>query len=181
MVVEITSQKGYSMDPLAHASIGLMAKPIVPKAPLWTLLAVTQVPDLLSFAFMAVGIENGATTHLDFEHGLQYLSPASIYWSHGLLACLIWSLAVTVVAYHFLRDRRISVILGLLVFSHWLLDFIVYPNMPVLFRDKPTIGIGLITSAPGLIAGIVLEVFLIAAGTAIYWIYRKRMSLQARG
>jgi hypothetical protein len=66
------------MDPLAHASIGLMAKPLVPKAPLWALIAATQVPDLLSFAFMAAGIEYGATTRMDIEHGLQYLSPSTI-------------------------------------------------------------------------------------------------------
>jgi len=167
------------MDPLAHASIGLMVKPIVPKAPLWALLAATQVPDLLSFAFMAVGLEHGATTHLDFEHGLQYLSPASIAWSHGLFTCLVWSLAAAAIAYYFLRERRASAILGLLVFSHWLLDFIVYPNMPVFLRDTPMIGLSLITSAPGLIAGIILEVGLIAGGIAVYWIYRKRSSLRA--
>jgi hypothetical protein len=40
----------------ARASIGLMAKPFVPKAPLWMLLVATQVPDLLSFGFLAGGI-----------------------------------------------------------------------------------------------------------------------------
>ena len=45
------------MDPLAHASIGLMARPIAPKSPLWALLAATQVPDLLAFGFQATGIE----------------------------------------------------------------------------------------------------------------------------
>ena len=61
------------MEPLAHASIGLMAKSIAPKAPLWALLAATQVLDVLSFGFMAAGIEHGAVTQLDFDHGLQYL------------------------------------------------------------------------------------------------------------
>lgn len=168
------------MDPLAHASIGLMAKPIAPRAPLWALLAATQVPDLLSFAFMATGLEHGASTRLDFEHGLQYLSPALIYWSHSLFMSLVWSLAVAAIAYYFLRERRTSAILGLLVFSHWLLDFIVYPNMPVTLQDTPMIGIGLITSPPGLIAGIILEIGLITGGITAYWINRKRTSLQAR-
>ena len=169
------------MEPLAHASIGLMVKPIAPRAPLWALLAATQVPDLLSYAFMAAGLEHGASTQTDFEHGLQYLSPASIYWSHSLFTSLACSLVVVAIAYYYLRERRTSVLLGLLVFSHWLLDFIVYPNMPVFFQDKPMIGIGLITSAPGLIAGIILEVGLIAGGIAVYWKSRKRTSLQVRG
>lgn len=66
------------MEPFAHASIGLMAKPFAPKAPLWALLAATAVPDLLSFGFMAANIEHGAITQLDFDHGLQYLSQQSI-------------------------------------------------------------------------------------------------------
>ncbi len=59
------------MEPLAHASIGIMVKPFAPKAPMWALVAATQVPDLLSFGFMALGLEHGAVTRLDFEHGLQ--------------------------------------------------------------------------------------------------------------
>ena len=40
------------MEPLAHASIAFIAKPLIPEAPLWALVAATQVPDLLSFAFL---------------------------------------------------------------------------------------------------------------------------------
>jgi membrane-bound metal-dependent hydrolase YbcI (DUF457 family) len=167
------------MDPLAHASIGLMAKPLVPKAPLWALLAATQVPDLLSFGFIAAGLEHGAVTKLDFEHGLQYLSPSSIAWSHGLLMSVVWSLLIAAAGWIFFRDRRVSVTLGLMVFSHWLLDFIVYRYIPVFLDNSQTTGLGLITSSPGLIAGIVMEVVLISAGIAIYWIYRKRTSIRA--
>jgi membrane-bound metal-dependent hydrolase YbcI (DUF457 family) len=162
------------MDPLAHASIALMAKPIAPKAPLWVLLAATQVPDLLSFGFMAAGIEHGAVTRLDFEHGLQYLSPASIVWSHGLFMSVVWSVVVAAIAFAFLRDRRTSAVIGLMAFSHWVLDFIVYPNMPLFLDDSPMIGLGLITSGPGLILGILLEIALIGGGIAIYVTTRKR-------
>ncbi len=44
------------MSPLAHASIGLMAKSVAPKAHLGVLLFATQVPDLLFYAFEAAGI-----------------------------------------------------------------------------------------------------------------------------
>src|SRR5512139_2076928 len=107
------------MDPLAHASIGLMAKPFVPKAPLWALLVATQVPDLLSFGFLAAGIEHGAVTQLDFEHGLQYLSLPFIPWSHGLGLCVIWSVVIAAIAFLFSRDRKVSLVLGLMVLSHW--------------------------------------------------------------
>jgi membrane-bound metal-dependent hydrolase YbcI (DUF457 family) len=168
------------MDPLAHASIGLMAKSIAPKAPLWALLATTQVPDLLSFGFMAAGVEHGAVTRLDFEHGLRYLSLPSISWSHGLFMCIVWSVAVAAIARFFFRERRTSIVIGLMVFSHWVLDFIVYPNLRLFFGNSPLIGLGLITSGPGLIIGIILEIGLIAGGIAIYFVTRKRATVQAR-
>ncbi|MCL5997541.1 MAG: hypothetical protein M1546_16015 [Chloroflexi bacterium] len=169
------------MDPLAHASIGLMAKSIVPKAPLWALLAATQVPDLLCFGFMAAGVEHGAVTQLDFEHGLQYLSPSSIPWSHGLFMCIVWSIVVAAIAFVFYRDRRTSIVIGLMVFSHWVLDFIVYLNIPLFFDNSQLIGLGLITSGPGLMIGIILEIGLIAGGIAIYLVTRKRTSSRYLG
>jgi membrane-bound metal-dependent hydrolase YbcI (DUF457 family) len=168
------------MDPLAHASIGLIAKPLVPKAPLWALLAATQVPDLLSFGFMAAGLEHGAVTQLTFKHGLEYLSPPFIPWSHGLFMSVVWSVVVAAIAWLFLRDRRTSVAIGLMVLSHWLLDFIVYLNIPVFFDNTPTIGLGLITSSPGLIMGIILEVSLISAGLIVFWVTRKRKTHDMR-
>ena len=90
------------MDPFAHASIGLMAKPIVPKAPLAILLVATQVPDLLFFAFEAIGMERQAVTQMDFNQGLRYLSPAVMHWSHGLLMCIVWSLAAAAITYAFI-------------------------------------------------------------------------------
>jgi prolipoprotein diacylglyceryltransferase len=168
------------MEPLAHASIGLMAKSIAPKAPLWALLAATEVLDAVSIGLIAVGIERGATTQLDFEHGLQYLSQQSIPWSHGLFMSLVWSVVVAVIGYLLFRDRRTSILIGLLVFSHWVLDFIVYLNIPVLFDGSSMIGLGLITSRPGLLVGIILEIVLIVGGITIYWVTRKRTRVKAR-
>jgi membrane-bound metal-dependent hydrolase YbcI (DUF457 family) len=171
----------YFMEPLAHASIGLMAKPFAPKAPLWALLAATAVPDLLSFGFMAAGIEHGAVTQLDFEHGLQYLSQQSIPRSHGLFMSVVWSVVVAAIALRFSRDRRTSIVIGLMVFSHWVLDFVVYLNIPLFFDNSQVIGLGLTTSGPGLILGILLEIGLIAGGIAIYLKTRKRTTVSARG
>ena len=171
-------QEGAIMDPLAHASIGLMVKPIASKAPLWALLAATQVPDLLSFAFMAAGIEHGAITQLDFEHGLQYLSPPMIPWSHGFFMSIVWSVVVAAIALFFCRDRRTSIAIGLMVFGHWMLDFVVYLNIPLFFSNSQVIGLGLITSPLGLIAGIILEIGLIAGGIATYWVTRKRTAVK---
>ena len=152
------------MDPLAHAAVALMGRPLAPKAPVWALVAATQVPDVLFFGFQAVGLERQAATQLDLSRGLIYLSQPLIPWSHGLLMCVVWSAVVGGLAHLFFRDWRASLVMGLLVFSHWLLDFTVYPNMPVLFGNSPVIGLGLITSQAGFIAGSLAEMALIAGG-----------------
>jgi hypothetical protein len=162
------------VDPLAHASIALMAKPIAPKAPLWLLVAATQVPDLLSFGFMALGIEHGADTQMDFQHGLRYLSTPSIAWSHGLFMGIVWSVVVAAIAFLLLRSRRTSIVAGLMVVSHFLLDFIVYFHIPVLFDNSLSTGLGLITTPFGLITGILMEFVLIGGGIAVYWTTRRR-------
>ena len=73
------------MDPLAHASVALIARPLAPKAPLWAQVAATQVPDALFFAFEAAGPERQAKTRLDLKHGLIYETHPRLPWSHGLL------------------------------------------------------------------------------------------------
>jgi hypothetical protein len=162
------------MDPLGHASIGLLVRPIAPKAPMWALITATAVPDILFFGFQAIGLEYQAGTTFDFSHGLQYLSPPSIPWSHGLTMCIVWSIIGTLITYFFSRDIRSSVVIGFLVFSHWLLDFIVYPIMPVFFDNSKMIGLSFMTSGNGFIVSVILEISLILSGMAVYLISRKK-------
>jgi len=162
------------MEPLAHASIALMAKPIAPKAPLWALIAATQVPDLLYFGFCALDIENPGVSSTDFAQGLSVSVPPIYPWSHGFFMCIVWSVIVAVISYAFLRERRTSIIIGGMVFSHWLLDFIVYATLPLFFEDSPRMGLGLLNSGPGLVYSILVEISLIATGLAIYLSSRKR-------
>jgi hypothetical protein len=158
----------------AHLGVGFAAKTIAPKAPLWALLVASEVLDLLSFGFMALGIERASTSQTDFIQGLKIITPGSIPWSHGLFMSLVWSALVMGVAYLVYRDRRTSGILGLVVFSHWILDFIVHPpDLPFFFAGSPQFGLGLWTSGPGLILSIFLEVVLLTGGIAIYLFGRK--------
>jgi membrane-bound metal-dependent hydrolase YbcI (DUF457 family) len=145
---------------------------------LWALLAATQVPDLLSFGFMAAGLEHTAVTQSDFQNGLQYLTLPVIHWSHGLFTSIMWPVLFGALAFLIFKDRRTSIILGLLIFSHWVLDFIVYPYMPLFLNDSPFIGIGIITSGTGLILGIILELCLIIGWMIVYLAYRKRTTIK---
>lgn len=158
------------MDPVAHLSVAMAASKLAgPAAPWWVLGAATQVPDLLFFGFEAAGWEKKAETKLDFKHGLRYLTQPVHYLSHGLLMTLVWSVLAGAVVYLFYQDLRTSIIVGTMVMSHWILDAIVYPNLSLAFENSPKVGLGLITSRPGLIAGIILEVVLIAGGFGIFF------------
>jgi membrane-bound metal-dependent hydrolase YbcI (DUF457 family) len=161
------------MDPIAHASIAFMARPAAPGAHPLVLIAATQVPDLLFFAFEAAGLEHQAVTRMDFRRGLTYLSPAHIPWSHGLTACIVWSAVAGALATWSYRDRRTGAIVGSLVFSHWVLDAIAYNNLPVVRNDSPEVGLGLVTTGAGVIAGMLVEAALITGGVATFLRNRK--------
>jgi hypothetical protein len=167
------------MGPPGHLGIGFAAKPVAPKAPLWVLLAATEVLDLLSFLFLAVGIETMGVTTTGLNRGIQILTPASIPWSHGLLMSVVWSVLAGAIAYLFYRDRRTGIVVGLLVFSHWILDLIVHlPDLPLLFDGSPLVGLGLWGSGPGLVISGILELILLAGGVTIYMVTRKRKAVR---
>ena len=158
------------MDPVGHFSVALAASAVArPKAPVWVLGLATAVPDALFFGCEALGWEHKAKTTLTVKDGLKYQKPATIYLSHGLFMTLIWSVLVAAIAWPFYRDLWTSVIVGLMVLSHWVLDALVYNNMPLFLKDSREVGLSLITSAPGFVAGIILEIVIVAGGIALFF------------
>ncbi len=156
-----------------HFGIALAVKSLAPKAPLWSLLAASEALDLLCFGFVSLGIEKTGTSQVDLQHGIQIVAPGVIFLSHGLLMSLIWSAAAATITYLLLRDRRAGAFVGLAVFSHWILDFIVHlPDLPLAFVGSPLSGLGLWGSGPGLIISGLLELFLIAGGLILYLRWR---------
>ncbi len=158
-----------------HFAIAFAAKPVGPQGPLWTLLVASEALDLLSLGFIAIGIESAGVSSTDLNQGVQVIVPGSIPWSHGLFMSLVWSVVAAALAYLIFRDRRASGVLGLVVFGHWVLDWIVHPSdLPLWFDGSPTVGLGLWTSSPGLILSGVLEVVLLAGGLTIYFLKARK-------
>ena len=146
------------MGPPGHFAIALAAKPAAPKLPLWMLLVASEILDLLCFAFLAVGIERVAPDPM-------------LAWSHGLFMSIVWSAIAGATGLLLYRDRRTGIILGLVVLSHWLLDFIAHsPDLPLLFKGSPLVGLGLESS---ILIGIIVEFGMLAAGAGIYFGARK--------
>ena len=161
-----------------HLAVALAAKPIAPKAPLWVYLVASETLDLLSFLFLAIGLEKPATSTVDLTHGVRFIIPGSIPWSHGLFMSLVWSGLAVLLAWRFLHDFRTACVVGLVVFSHWLLDLIVHlPDLPLFFAGSPKVGLGLWGSGAGLIISAVLEFVMLGSGAVIYLNWRKKNGL----
>lgn len=161
-------------SPIAHAAVAVAGKPLTKKVPLWLLIVATQVPDLLFFVFQALGMEHTSVTNVDLMQGYTYLEPALTPWSHGLMMCLVWALVLGGITYLFYRTDWESALVGLLVMSHWLLDVIAYPNMPLFLEGSKDIGLAFVTKPIGVKAFIGIEI--LGLGFLAYSVVRNFVS-----
>jgi membrane-bound metal-dependent hydrolase YbcI (DUF457 family) len=147
---------------IGHAAVALAAKPLLPRVNLaWPLAAAFWV-DMVWPVFLLLGVEqvridpgNTAFTPLDFVH---------YPWTHSLVAAIGWSVLFALVFLK--RGKREAVILGLLVFSHWVLDALSHrPDLPLWPGSSTMVGFGLWNSVP---ATLIVECAMFAAGVWIY-------------
>ncbi len=152
------------MAALTHLGVGLAAKRIAPKTPVIVLIVAAYVIDIIWAIFYFAGIE-----HMP-EPNPVTTNP----WSHGLLMASVWSLLIGLIIFLASRNRRAAWIAGLLVFSHWAVDFISHPmraafpgdtKLSLLFDGSPTVGLGLWSTQLGMNIG---EYGLLAVGITIY-------------
>lgn len=148
---------------IGHLALGFAAKRITPRVSLAMLLVAAQWADIVWPILVGVGIEevridpgNTAFTPLDF---------VSYPYSHSLAMLLVWALVVGVVYRGIAGGRRTVWVLGTLVVSHWVLDWMTHrPDMP-LYPGGARYGLGLWNSVP---ATVVIELAMYAAGLSIY-------------
>lgn len=162
--------------------MGLAAKPLAPKVPLGVLLLATWILDVLAIAFGLAGIEREGS--------------AGLPWSHGLFMSVIWSVLAALLATRIYRDHRAGVVVGLLVLSHWVLDFVSHPipfssfswrswqwsyghplpsDLPLFFGSSPKVGLGLYNSISA-VEATALELGMCILGGAVYatYVFKKR-------
>jgi hypothetical protein len=85
--------------------------------------------------------------------------------SHSLVAQLGWGALLGVGYFAIKRDGRSAILVGSLVPTHWVLDYIAHrPDMPI-YPGGPKFGLGMWNSVP---LTIFVEFALFAAGIAIY-------------
>ena len=149
---------------IGHFGVGFGAKAAAPKTSLGTLFLAAQFLDLLWPTLLLVGAERvriapGITkvTPLDFE-----FYPIS----HSLLAVIGWAVLFALVYQAIKRDPRGSVVLGVLVVSHWVLDLIVHrPDLPLAPGSNTKVGLDLWASLPGTV---IVEMAIFVVGVSMY-------------
>jgi hypothetical protein len=149
---------------LGHFAVALAAKRLTPKTSLGTLFAAAQLVDLLWPIFLLLNLE-----HVLIEVNNTAVTPLNFYdypITHSLAGAIAWSFLFSGVYFILRKDVRAAWIVGLVVLSHWILDFITHrPDLPLGFGSEMYFGLGLWNSLP---ATLVVESTLFAAGAAFY-------------
>lgn len=149
---------------VGHFALGFAGKRVAPARSLGALFLAAQFLDLLWPSFLLLGLEEvkvapgiTAVTPLDF---------VSYPYSHSLAAAIGWALLVGGVCWLVCRKGRDSLLLGALVLSHWVLDFVTHrPDLPLSFAAQTRVGLGLWQSLPATLA---VELLLFLVGVVVY-------------
>jgi len=128
---------------VGHYGVSFAAKRRDTTLPLWVLFLAVQLLDVAWAPFVLLGIEK-----VHIVPGITRSNPLDLYYmpfTHSLVAAMIWSVAAAAL-YRLVVSRTTAgsaTLLGLAVFSHWLLDFLVHrPDLP-LYDDAAKVGLGL--------------------------------------
>lgn len=126
---------------VGHYAAALAARAVEPRAPLWSYVLACQAVDIAWSGLILLGVERAG---VDPSLPGSALVLSYMPFTHSLPAAVLWSIAVGAGLMLLLKlPRRVGVILGLVVFSHWLLDLLVHrPDLPLLW-DAPKVGLGL--------------------------------------
>ena len=166
------------MPALAHFGIALVTKKFTPHIPLWILLISAMFLDLLSFVFIL----------------------APLWTSHGLFMALVWTVLTMTITYTSIKFSeskkknnkitwglggfKVSLIISLLVFIHWILDLIGWPmtvinpnsiGTPLLFDDAVNIGLGVYRTWVGALS---MDIGVFILGLVVYLLYLKKAKKQ---
>ena len=154
---------------VGHYSVAFAAKSEKNKFPLWVLFIAVQFLDYIWATLVLLDIEKlrvikGFTAGSMID---SYFHP----YSHSLITAILWS-CVVVIVYKpvcswlgFVYTKSAALIIGVAVFSHWVLDLIAHPRDLAIYDNTWKVGFGLWNYRDPEFA---LEMALLAAGIMLY-------------
>ena len=149
---------------IGHFAPAFVAATLTPERPrLGVMFVAAQLVDWAFFTFALFGVEA-----MRIDPAASVMVPYDLYhmpYTHSLLGTGIFAAAfMGVVALH-RRDLQLGVLAGVVVLSHWLLDFLVHVPDLTISGTEPKFGLGL-WNVPWV--AIPLELGSVAAGFAFY-------------
>ena len=154
---------------VGHYSVAFAATSEKNKIPLWVLFVAVQFLDYIWATLVLLGIEKlrvikGFTAGSMLD---SYFHP----YSHSLITAILWSI-VAAIAYkglcsrlEFAYTKSAALIVGVAVFSHWILDLIAHPRDLPIYDNTWKVGFGLWNYRDPEFA---LEIGLLGAGIMLY-------------
>jgi len=153
---------------VGHYGPSLAIRALRPEIPLWLLLVAGQLVDIAWTVLVLAGVEK-----LRIVPGITAANPLDLYYmpyTHSLVAAVLWALAAAVACRFLFRWRGWAAagLVGVVVLSHWVLDWLVHrPDLP-LYDNTAKVGLGL-WNYVGL--SLALEALVLAGGL---WLYLTR-------
>lgn len=114
------------MSPTGHLAVGFAVKHWKSKIPLIWYLIGSYTIDIIYIGLNLIGFENFGNNP----------------WSHSLVMVIVYSCVAAIITWIFTKHQKSSILMGIVVLSHWLLDFIVWNNLPLAFEKTPSLGLG---------------------------------------
>jgi hypothetical protein len=154
---------------VGHYSVAFAAKSERNKIPLWVLFVAVQFLDYIWATLVLLGIEKlrvikGFTAGSMLD---SYFHP----YSHSLITAIAWS-ALAALVYKplcswlgYAYTKLAALIVGVAVFSHWILDLIAHPRDLPIYDNTWKVGFGLWNYRDPEFA---LEIAFLAVGIVLY-------------
>ena len=149
---------------IGHFAPAFIAAAVTPERP--RLGAMFVAAQLVDWGFFTLALFGAEAMRID--PAASVMVPFDLYhmpYTHSLLGAAIWAVAFFGVVAVYERSLRMGALAGLVVLSHWLLDFLVHVPDLTLDGTPPKLGLGL-WNLPWL--AIPLELGLIGAALAFY-------------
>ncbi len=149
---------------IGHFGLAFAAKKVAPRVSVGTTIFAAEFLDAVWPLLLIAGVEK-----VEIVPGITRMTPLDFVhypWSHSLVMAIVWG-ALFALTYWLLR-RRVgdALLLGAIVVSHWLLDWVVHrPDLPLYPGEAQRHGAGLWNSVG---ASLAIELTIFAAGIVIY-------------
>ena len=149
---------------VGHFGVAFAAKRVAPRTNVAVAILATEFIDVLWPIAILLGIEK-----VRIVPGLMAVSPfdfISYPWTHSLLMSIVWGIVFGAAYYAIRRDGRAAVVMGAVVVSHWVLDFLTHrADMQLAPGLTDKYGLGLWNSRVGTY---IVELIIYFGGLAIY-------------